>query len=97
MELMPINEMIVNEDRQIIDMFNKDNKQSVRNICPIQIRKNILDNPIRMKAVVEYLDMDELALRKVVKIDPQLNRIRLSFWYECKSNYWRNMYKGKIP
>lgn len=82
MELMPINEMVVDEDRHVIDMFDKDNKQSVRNICPVQIRNKIINNALRMKSVAEYLDMDEIALRKVVKIDPQLNRIRLAFWNE---------------
>lgn len=80
MDLMPIADVVTAPEREVVTILNLEDKNSVLNKCFSQLRK-VLDTN-RLSKIQKFLDMDEIELRNHIKLDPQLNRIRLSFWNE---------------
>lgn len=95
---LPVQFVEVPEDHEIyaLDYYSEDNDRALINIVPDKIKELL-----KSEVVQEYLNMDYVRLRKMLKPTVTMNRLRSNFWKEyelAQSNKtimnMGNVYKG---
>ncbi len=73
-EFLPENTKEIQHKNRILDIKNKENPESIYNMCNRHLQKSIANIPD------EILEKSRIELEDLVVPGPTLNRLRLSFW-----------------